>query len=195
MTDATCYIPSCDEPRSTRGFCDDHYGRLKRHGHPLAGGPPKTLTLEQRFWAKVHKDGPIPKHRPDLGPCWIWTASATSEAGYGHFAGPDGRTVRAYRLAYEGEKGPIPEGLVMDHLCDNPRCVRPAHLDPKTSLANVLRSPRHYANRTHCKNGHPFTEANTRIMRRPDRTNTYRRCRQCERDRDKARQPRKRRGE
>src|SRR5687767_3489091 len=51
-----------------------------------------------RFWAKVNKNGPIPEHRPDLGPCWLWTAALTK--GYGQFR-LNGRMVYAYTFAYE----------------------------------------------------------------------------------------------
>lgn len=40
-------------------------------------------TIEERFWAKVDKNGPMPEGRPDLGPCWLWTA-AKIHCPYGH---------------------------------------------------------------------------------------------------------------
>jgi hypothetical protein len=41
-----------------------------------------NTTPSERFWAKVDKNGPIPAYRPDLGPCWLWTASKRAD-GYG----------------------------------------------------------------------------------------------------------------
>lgn len=135
-----------------------------------------SLTLEQRFWAKVNTQGPIPQVRPDLGPCWIWTASTVS--GYGHvFA--DGKFVRAHRLAYEWLIGSIPDGLILDHLCETRPCVRPSHLNPTTIPANALRSPKHNAYKTHCPAGHPYDEGNTIVI--PRGAGTYRRCRACQR--------------
>jgi hypothetical protein len=47
--------------------------------------------------------------------------------------------IRAHRFAYELLVGPIPEGLVIDHLCRNRRCVNPAHLEPVTAEENWRR--------------------------------------------------------
>lgn len=77
-------------------------------------------------------------------------------------------------------KGAIPEGFDVDHLCKNRLCVNPDHLEAKTHFDNCPRGAEHYhARRTHCKNGHEFTEANTRI-----RGTYWRTCKACERARD-----------
>jgi len=41
-----------------------------------------SSTFLKRFWSKVDKNGPIPQHKPELGPCWVWTG-AKMERGYG----------------------------------------------------------------------------------------------------------------
>jgi hypothetical protein len=122
-----------------------------------------TATLE-RFWVKVNKSGP--------DDCWPWTAASTK--GYGVF-GVGGRLVYAHRFAYEVEVGPIPENLVIDHLCENTLCVNPAHLEAVPHAVNVERSAGRI---THCKNGHPFTTVVTHRDRsgRPYQT---RRCLIC----------------
>ena len=124
------------------------------------------LTTEQRFWSKVDKSGE----------CWIWTAGKTSK-GYGKFT--HSRSNRAHRWAYEQVNGPIPEGLVIDHLCRTPACVNPNHLEAVTPRVNILRgigSAAQYAKQTHCKHGHEYTPDNTHI-----RVDGARECRICQR--------------
>jgi HNH endonuclease len=142
---------------------------------------------EDRFWPKVNKNGPIPAHRPDLGPCWAWTA--VTRKGYG--AVWAGQTmVQAHRMAYVLLVGPVPDGLELDHLCHNGSgcpggvtcphraCVNPAHLEPVTSRENLLRGTGPTAlnaAKTHCPQGHAYDEANTYRDRAGGR-----RCRICD---------------
>jgi hypothetical protein len=73
---------------------------------------------------------------PDTG-CWDWLR-ARQENGYG--AAWDGHRVRyAHRVYYERLVGPIPAGHVLDHLCRNPGCINPEHLEPVTDAENVRR--------------------------------------------------------
>lgn len=121
---------------------------------------------EARFWRKVDK----------TGVCWEWTGWRDSD-GYGKFGGRRLLTNRAHRLAYELVVGPIPDDLPLDHLCRNPGCVNPAHLEPVTHRENILRGvgrTAQNARKTHCAKGHPYDEVNT-IWRKSG----GRRCRQC----------------
>jgi hypothetical protein len=130
------------------------------------------------------KRGLTPKERIDLhsevdplSGCWVWTgARNTSQGTYGRLW-VDGKVLLAHRVSYEEHVGPIPNGAVIDHLCNNMPCVNPAHLEPKRQRANVLRGsspPAVHARKTHCLNGHAFDAANTYV-----RSNGYRECRKC----------------
>ncbi len=71
------------------------------------------LPEADRFWSKVDKDGPVPAHRPDLGPCWLWTAARTH--GYGRFGVTHCKMVPAHKWAYESVHGPLRPGVELDH--------------------------------------------------------------------------------
>lgn len=156
------------EGRLRRGMCGACYARwLRRQPGSL------KMTPLERFWAKVNR----------TETCWLWTATGTPK-GYGQFSPSGSRQVYAHRYAYELLVGAIPDGLTIDHLCRNRRCVNPAHLEPVTRGENTLRgtSPSAInARRTHCANGHAFTEENTY------REGTKRRCRACARNRKRGR--------
>ena len=94
--------------------------------------------------------------------CWLWTAGVNA-SGYGKFGREPTGPELAHRVAYELLVGPIPDGLVLDHLCRVRICVNPAHLEPVTSGENTRRACR---GRTHCKRGHEFTPENTYIWGR-----------------------------
>lgn len=168
-----CTTPRCPRPHIARGLCDTHYSRVRRAG--LLPPPP---TIAERFWSKVNFDGSIPEHRPALGPCWLWAASVDGR-GYGQFqVGKNGQSqmVRAHRWAYEFCEGPIPSALDLDHLCLVAICVESHHLEPVNNAENARRRA---ATQTHCKRGHFFDEANTRISIRGHRI-----CRTCHRLRE-----------
>jgi hypothetical protein len=108
--------------------------------------------------------------------CWQMKVSL-SEWGYGRIK-HEGRQVMVHRLAYEAFVGPIPEGLVIDHLCRNRGCINPDHLEAVTESENIRRgtSPTAAnARKTHCKHGHEFTPENTYLK------GTWRICRICQR--------------
>lgn len=115
-------------------------------------------TVLARIWAKVDKRGTIPSHRPRLGRCWLFTG-VRDHRGYGKIT-LNGRAHPVYRVTWASINGPIPADLVIDHLCRNPACVRPTHLEPVTSRENQVRgeSPTMTAHRLGiCLRGHVMT--------------------------------------
>ena len=91
-------------------------------------------SLEERFWEKVDKNGPV--IRPELGPCWVWTAAIFVASGYGCIG--DGPTCRgAHRVSFELNVRPIRPGFHICHHCDVRRCVRPDHIFEGTMSDNM----------------------------------------------------------
>jgi len=133
-----CSIDGCDNKHRALDLCFKHYQRLKNHGDPLAIDG-RDLTPEQRFWAKVNKNGPIGYHwetKEPLGPCWVWTAGKSN--GYG-MMWLDGKQIQAHILSFDWAGKELPEGHERDHLCRNHSCVNPDHLEAVTHRENVLR--------------------------------------------------------
>lgn len=119
-----------------------------------------------RFFAKVRQDGD----------CWVWTGHISRD-GYAHFNAGDLRQVMTHRWSWEFFRGPIPDGLVLDHLCRNRSCVNPDHMDVVTSQVNILRGEgvaALNAKKTSCPFGHPYIGRMSRTGR------PYRACLRCQ---------------
>lgn len=93
-------------------------------------------TAISRFWSKVDKNGPVPTHRPDLGPCWIWTAQLNNK-GYGIFKPRSYHGTYAHRFSYELAYGPVFSHQCVLHKCDNPACICPDHLFTGSKTLNM----------------------------------------------------------
>lgn len=120
----------------------------------------------------------VSKIEPGPNGCWLWTG-ARDENGYARLRF-DGKNALAHRVVYELLRGPIPDGLTLDHVrargCRHRHCVNPADLEPTTLAVNIGRGAGvgvRNARKTHCARGHEFTPENTYLK------GGKRSCREC----------------
>jgi hypothetical protein len=119
-----------------------------------------------------------PKFWPDfVSGCWVWINGLYDRRDfYGAFY-IGGKMRRAHAVSYEHHKGPIADGLEIDHLCRNTLCVNPDHLEAVPHVVNVGRGNAgvYLSERTHCPAEHPYAGDNLMI------SNGRRYCRICHR--------------
>lgn len=145
----------------------------------------RTIPVELRFPKLVNK----------TKGCWIWKGNLDN--GYGRFL-MKGRLVPAHRVAVELHSGKkIPNGMFVDHICRNRKCVNPYHLRVVSPTVNALENSIGVAvinkNKTRCIHGHPFDQKNTRTYFTYSRTgkHAHRRCVTCGNLRSKEKRRRK----
>lgn len=145
---------------------NDHTEPVYRSYKNLGKLTPRMLPNEIFVYTEID---------PETG-CWWWNG-AKNKRGYGT-AKQDGKTVQAHRLTYKLLVENVDDVLVMDHLCRNPSCVNPHHLEPVTHAENIRRGRSANREKTHCNNGHPYDEVNTVVI------SGRRRCRTCKKAND-----------
>lgn len=128
-------------------------------------------TVEEKFDLSIEAllDRLLPKFEvnSETG-CWEWIRALKS-GGYGQLT-VNKVAIAAHRLSYMIFVGPIPEGLVLDHLCRVRHCVNPKHLEPVTVKENTNRgiqaerSGCHQRAKTHCPQGHPYADENLYVQ-------------------------------
>lgn len=89
------------------------------------------MIVESFVWPKVDRRGD--------DECWPWLGGRNKRGGHGVAYIGNGRSIAAHRAVFVLLRGPIPDGLVTDHLCRNPSCVNPSHIEPVTQAENVRR--------------------------------------------------------
>jgi hypothetical protein len=133
------------------------------------------MTVIERFESKYEPE-------PNSG-CWLWTGGY-GRKDYRRFSMKRGKMTSAQRAAYELYVGPIPAGLVIDHLCRNHACVNPTHLEPVTIGENVMRGDTRTAanaKKAACHLGHVYADVGIY------RTGRRRNCMECRRISDRKR--------
>jgi hypothetical protein len=141
---------------------------MRKYNIPGRSCGPLSQPLRERIKTKIDID-------INTG-CWNWRGNLNNK-GYGYL-NSHGKHYLAHRISYELFVGEIPEGLTIDHLCRNRRCVNPSHLEPVTLRENILRGENftaYQARQTHCKRGHPLFGSNLYISLQGNR-----RCRTCD---------------
>lgn len=118
----------CGKPTKPASKTRGHAGHVKGEPTRFLKGHRVRPPLEERY--KVD----------DVTGCWVWQMYC-DDLGYGRIrvSGDDPAPMLAHRHVYEVMRGPIPDGLALDHLCRNPSCVNPDHLEPVTHRENLQR--------------------------------------------------------
>lgn len=138
----TCSIDGCTGKHKAYGWCNKHYQRWCSHGdphrrtkripfEPKVGVP--TSDWEAISWAYGDRFTSKIQQGND---CWPWIGNINRSIGYGQYY-LNGKTVYPHRLVVETVQGPIPQGMVVDHICHNRACVNPDHLRVVTNKQNL----------------------------------------------------------
>ena len=170
-----CSVTGCPNPVRATGYCRKHY-MLRYHTGQTSNKVLRGGTALERFGFWVEK----------TDSCWIWKG-VLDKGGYGRIKDDSGWRDMAHRWSYRHFVGEIPEGLIIDHLCKNPACVNPSHLEPVTYWQNSIE--RGVTNvgfvnseKTHCIRGHSLEDAYVSRSKYGIR----RSCKECQRIRTRA---------
>lgn len=166
-----CDRDGCAKQAKHRGFCRRHYIEDQYRDTPV----PTDAVLAGRLFPKIAENS--------VTGCWEWSGAKQSRTSHGMFGyNALGRNVTRYVHTWMWEflVGPVPDGLVLDHLCRVTHCCNPAHLEPVPVGMNTLRGDGPTAvnaRKTHCKRGHALAGQN--LIVRPGKSGPQRQCREC----------------
>lgn len=111
----------------------------------------------------------------------IYPTNKTRSNGYGFmYYSPKRKSIKAHRAAWMLTNGPVPKGMVLDHICRNRACINLKHLRVVTQRENIMAGLHNIDNRSHCNQGHPFIKENIMV-----RKNGRRECAECNRERSR----------
>lgn len=129
----TCTFPGCSRPYCAKGLCNSHWAQKNRNKKLV------TLNVKESFEEKIKRQISY-----NAEGCWIWLGPSTGPgkkkgAGYGQVFF-NGKRYMAHRAVYElYKKTTIPDGMQLDHLCRNTKCVNPEHLEIVDRVENMKR--------------------------------------------------------
>lgn len=135
-----CVLAGCDKPGTKGGgfgWCAMHHRRYQKYGSPFVTS--RIVGDDVSRFETYIRQGPLPAHAPELGPCWLWIGALTTD-GYASMGVLDLPTDSGHRWSYRYHVGPLLEGLELDHLCVITNCVNPWHLDLVTHAENLRRA-------------------------------------------------------
>lgn len=155
-----CRVGYCtrDVFRVKLGLCENHEKRFLRGSTDIETPTMYEVSDEEWFWMGVNKKGPTvlrtddPLTSHDESPCWVWTRGVDRVGGYGRYTPRGQKPTKAHRYSLILTGVDVPFDKVVDHLCRNPLCVNPSHLEVvphKVNQNRGLAGPK-----TVCKRGH-----------------------------------------